>query len=442
VILMRTTTLAALIVIVTGASAPAQFYVAGSNVWVAAQERARVEYRANNFTFDSSVGADEDWFLLNRARLGVGAEPFDWLTIYGELQDAREIGSRRVPPDRNLDEDTIDFHQGWFAVANYADFPVGAKLGRQELSYGDERMIGLSDWSNTGRVFDALKLRWQLERCWVDFFAANVVVVDDNSFDDKPDWADDFYGLYGHTDALEKHVWELYALYRDKQDAVNAGAARQLYTLGTRFATNPKMAPWDYTVELIGQFGHVQTPGGQFGEASAAWARHEALASAVSAGYTFHHDWKPRLGVGYDYASGDRNSRDGKDGTFDPLYATSHRPLGFIDLVGFKNIHNPRATFSVWPRKTVKLQLDGHLFWLAEARDAWYRSNNSAVRRDATGNSGNFLGSEIDLTATYTPHARVKVQAGYSHFFTGDFVRDTGAHSDAEFFYTQVAFSY
>ena len=60
------------------------------------------------------------------------------------------------------------------------------------------------------------------------------------------------------------------------------------------------------------------------------------------------------------------------------------------------------------------------------------------MRRDTTGRSGSFIGSEVDVTATYTPHKRVKLQAGYSHFFTGDFVSDTGAHSDADFVYTQL----
>lgn len=425
--------------VLAGAVAPAraQFYFAGSNVWVTAQERARVEYRANNFTFDSSVAADEDSFLLNRARLGVGARPCDWFAAYAEAQDAREEFSQLNPPGRSHDEDYLDFHQGWFEVANYKEFPLGLKVGRQELSYGDERLIGISDWSNTGRVFDAVKLRWQAKNCSLDFFAANVVIADDHALD-KSDSADDFYGLYGRTAALDKHVWDLYALFRDKDNAVNAGAARQLYTVGTRLAANEKLAPWDYAIELMGQFGHVVTPGKQFGETSVAWATHEAFAGIVNIGYTFNHEWKPRLGIGYDYASGDSNPTDGKDETFDPLYATGHRPLGYLDVFGLKNIHNPHATFSFLPHKTVKLQVDGHLFWLAESKDGWYRSNNSLIRRDATGSSGSFVGSEIDVTATYTPHKRVKVQAGYSHFFTGDFVKDTGTSDDAEFFYTQL----
>jgi hypothetical protein len=436
---------AALLVSVT--CARGQLYLADSNVWVTGQERLRLEYRANNSTLNSAIAADTDWWLLHRARIGVGAKACDWFTVFGELQDAREIDSTRVPPNQNLEEDKFDWHQGWLEVANYKEFPLGLKVGRQELSYGGERLIGLSDWSNVGRVFDAARLRWQSEQWWVDAFGANVVrnsvtTGKDGSFDDTAYWQDDFYGVYASTKAVAGNVIDVYALLRDKDNAAFSGPARQLYTLGTRVVSNDKLLPWDYAVEFAGQFGHIQGPGGStFGETNAAWATQQAFAGTVNVGYTWKQEWKPRLAIGYDYASGDSNPADGKNESFDPLYPTSHRPLGFIDLFTWKNVHNPHATLALSPHKTVKLQLDGHLFWLAEGKDAWYRSTGSAIRRDTTGGSSSFVGSEIDVTATYAPHKRVKCQVGYSHFFAGDFVKDTGAHSDAKFFYTQVTLS-
>jgi hypothetical protein len=443
---MRTPFIVAALALTFSATGHAQLQLADGKIWITSQDRVRVEYRVNNVTFDSSVGGDTDLFLLTRTRFGVGAKPCDWLKIYGELQDAREIDSRRVPRSSNAEEGTIDWRQGWFELGNPRKCPFGVKVGRQELSYGDERLIGAFDWNNVGRVFDAVKLRWQHGKCWLDFFAAdvvnnNVASAKDGSFDDTTSWGDDFYGLYGRTTALEKHAWDLYFLFRDKSDASLQGAARQIYTVGTRFATNEKMTPWDYYVEIAGQFGHVQTPGGLFGETLAGWASHRAWALVVGAGYTWAQPWKPRLGLEYNYASGDNDPNDGTNETFDNLFPTNHKFFGYIDLFAWKNLHNPRATVSFAPLKYVKVQLDGHLFWLAEKRDAWYRATQASVRRDATGAAGSFVGSEIDLTVNYTPHKRVKVQAGYSRFFTGDFVEDTGQHSDADFAYAQVTLS-
>jgi len=429
--------------------AHAQFYFANSNLWVTTQERLRVEYRSNNYTFDSSVSADTDTFLLQRARLGLGAKACDWFKVYGELQDAREEFSQRDinGTNPNIDEDTIDWRQGWVELANYQEFPVGLKIGRQELSYGDERLIGAFDWSNVGRVFDSVKARWQAKQCWVDFFYANVVnnnvtSGNDNSFDDHTYWQDHFYGLYGHTAAVPNHSWDLYGLYRNKTDAQYNGPAREIYTLGTRFESTAKMKPWDYYAEVAGQFGHIDGPGGKFfGQTTSNSVSQCALAAVVGGGYAFDVAWKPRLGLEYNYASGDSDPNDDVDGTFDNLYPTNHKFYGFMDLFSWKNVHNPHATLSVVPLKNLTLQLDGNLFWLAESRDSWYRANQQQIRRDATGNANTFVGSEIDFTASYTFHKRVRLQAGYSHFFTGDFVADTGTHSDADFAYGQITLS-
>lgn len=416
----------------------AQWEFADGKMWLTFEGRARVEWRAQNTTFNKDAGADDDdWFLLTRLRLGVGTKPVDWFQLYGELQDSREIDSRRT----NLEEDTLDWRLGWVRLGDGKSFPLMLTVGRQLLSYGEERLIGTFDWNNVGRRFDAVKLRWQPADYpgWLDFFAANVVINDDNHFDDKADWADDFFGLYGRSEQLEKHVVEAYALFRDKDDAVYGGAARQIYTVGARVESKPVTKPWDYWVELAGQFGHVQAPGGQFGETNRAWASHAAFASTVGVGYTFTNVvWQPRLAFEYAFASGDDDPGDGKSGTFDNLYPTNHKFYGFMDLFAWKNIHNAHALLSVQPHRQVKIQLDGHLFWLAEKQDAWYRAGGGAIRRDPTGAAGRFVGSEIDLTVWYNPHKRLSFLAGYSHFFPGSFVERTGASDDADFFYIQT----
>jgi hypothetical protein len=410
-------------------SAQAQLELADGKIWVTAEERLRVEYRRNNTFFDSSISADEDWFLLQRARLGLGAKPVDWFKIYGELQDAREVDSRRDP---NVEEGYLDLRQAWLSLANHKEFPLGMKFGRQELSYGDERLIGAFAWNNVGRVFDAAKVRYERETVWVDFFAANVVINsrpagNGGTFDDEADWADDFFGAYGRFAVFEKHALEAYALYRDKDDAEFNGPTREHVTIGGRFETNAKMAPWDYFVEAAGQFGTF------------ADADHSAFAGVIGTGYTLAGcPAVPRIGFEYNYATGDNDPTDDDSHTFDNLYPTNHKFYGYMDLFAWKNIHNPRLTVSCKPHDQVKVQLDGHMFWLANNADAWYRANGAAIRADPAGDASSYVGSEVDLTVTYTPHKRVNIQAGYSHFFAGDFVEETGTHSDADFFYTQV----
>ena len=144
------------------------------------EERFRWEIRDNNFDFDDSVNAftDDNWFL-QRARIGMKLTLTDWLKIYAQAQDSREINSDRPDFPGLLaaeGDDAFDLRQAWVEFGNPKNFPLTLKIGRQILSYGDERLIGAFDWNNIGRTFDAAKLRWE-EKMWsLDAFAGSVVI--------------------------------------------------------------------------------------------------------------------------------------------------------------------------------------------------------------------------------------------------------------------------
>ncbi len=53
-----------------------------------------------------------------------------------------------------------------------------------------------------------------------------------------------------------------------------------------------------------------------------------------------------------------------------------------------------------------------------------------------------FAGHEVDLTVSYEWKKNFKVQAGYSHFFAGDYLSDTGPSDDADFGYLMTSISY
>lgn len=449
----------ALVLLACASAAQADLELLDGKVWFTGEERLRIEYRENNVTFNDSVDKDTDLWFLNRVRLGAGAKPVDWFTIFGELQDAREWDSKRFPTDVNLEEDELDWRQGWIQLGLIEEFPFGLKIGRQVLSYGDERLIGGFDWNNVGRVFDAAKLRWQEEKFWIDLFGANVVrntvaTGREDSFDDRSEWADDFFGLYAQTTLCPFQSIEVYVLLRDKDDAVYDGPAREIWTIGTRVKSSEKVLPFDYYAEIAGQVGEVDAPGvgaPRFGEPSSKkGVDHYALAAVAGGGFTFTNCYaRPRIGLEYNYASGDERS-DGENNTFDNLFPTNHKFFGYMDLFAWKNIHSPRATVSAAPHKRVNVQIDYHLFWLAEDEDYWYRANQVAVgvpaRLDTKDPRSSFVGSEFDLTVTWNACKYAKLLAGYSHFFAGDFLNATKGGSngtdDADFLYLQATLGF
>ncbi len=442
------------------------------------QERFRWEIRNNNFDFNDSVNAltDDNWFL-QRFRIGLMIKPASWLKIYAQGQDSREINSDRpdFPGVMGAEgDDAFDLRQGYVEIGNAKKFPLTLKVGRQILSYGDERLIGAFDWNNIGRTFDAAKLRWE-EKLWsLDAFAASVVVPTRGQYNQsdfangtETDRGQVLSGLYFTTTALPFQTTDLYALHlyenQNPKYLPTALGDTSFATFGLRvkskpgyFAAEPSPAPadgksatdgksapapvplkkpvgFDYDGEFAFQTGKVR------GLDLTAWAVHGGV------GYTFDAAWLPRLGIAYNYATGDRDPLDGDIETFQNLFPTNHKFYGQMDVFSWQNMHDLEVSVKLQPLKAVSLRAEFHAFWLASTDDAWYRANGAtavrplnALARDAS----NYAGSEVDIMAQWNVTKNISLEAGYSHFFAGDYLRDTGTHDDADFGYIQTTIAF
>jgi len=401
----------------------------------------------NAVDFSPQTPANDYW--LWRGKVHLGWQPCPWFSVYGEGRDSRTWEDRRRPEP---EADTLDVHQAFAVLGDRQALPVTLKVGRQEFSYGDERLVGAFDWNNLGRVFDAAKLRFEDEAFWADAFVGRVVLADDGAFNVANDY-DWFSGLYASSRAvLPKHEAQLYVLARNtgpQSPRATTGSpqtggppARDIYTLGMRLKSLPgQFGGWDYEAELAGQLGNFldPTPGRRLA--------HRALAAHLAGGYT----WKqapatPRLGLEYNFASGDGDPADGEHGTFENLFPTNHKFYGSMDLFSWQNLHHLRLASALRPVRHLAVTLDYHLFWLADTADAFYQVNG-APRGGPYGRrpeNDAFVGSEINLVATWTMPRGLAAQAGYGHFFRGDYVKQslTAGSRDADWAYVQVVLTF
>ena len=149
-----------------------------------------------------------------------------------------------------------------------------------------------------------------------------------------------------------------------------------------------------------------------------------------------------RLGAEYDYGSGDDDPNDGDHGTFDPLFPYGHYYQGIQDTFSWKNGQDLAFKLDVYPPKATRVphaEVQYHFFWLTEEEDGWFNAGLGQIRRDSTGSSGNFVGTELDVTMKYTlldPFA--VLWFGYAHFFPGEYVDDTGDDPDRDFGFAQL----
>jgi hypothetical protein len=399
------------------------------------EQRLRGEWRENNFDFDDSTDAlTDDVWLLSRTRLAFDWSPVSWLTLFAQGQDTREFFSDR--PNRlgilgAEGDDSFDLREGYVEIGDPTRH-LSLRAGRQLLVYGDKRLISSGEWGNTSRTFDAFRFHYATSDWWLDAFASSVVNFRDGDFN-LSDWLAEndslnqtFSGLYFSTSACDWQVMDFYVLHLRDDDGTSFA------TYGTRIKGDPaKLSGWEYAAEMAVQSGDLKN------QELSAFAGHWDI------GYNWLHvPWKPRLALEYSFATGDSDSTDGSVGTFQNLFPTNHLYYGYMDLFAWQNIHNPALHFSVQPHERLRLQLDYHAFWLADSGDAWYRASITNTARPISPGASRFAGTELDLTASWKAHEHLEVQAGYSHFFGGDYLRDTGAGDDADFAYLMVTLSY
>jgi hypothetical protein len=357
------------------------------------------------------------------------------------------------------ESDTIDLHQAYATLGNHKEFQLSLKVGRQELIYGEERLVGAYGWNNIGRVFDAAKVRWQTPWFGADFFVSRPVIPEDGRFNVDNDY-EYFSGIYANTAKIPKHSLEVYFLARNVSPQAAAAepspqfpqpSARDVYTLGFRLKSNlGETGNFDYTLEAAGQLG-------DFRDARAGAPTHridqQAYMVIAQAGYTFADAWaKPRLGIEYAHASGDSDPHDGKHETFDNLFPTNHKFYGYMDFVSLQNIHDVRGIFQLKPHPRVSLAVEGHGFWLADTHDSFYGANGVArggtAATPGTGygvnpNYSNFVGTELDVIVGYAVTRFAQLEAGYGHFFAGDYIQSSlsaasRGSTDANWIYVQA----
>lgn len=392
--------------------------------------RIRVESETNR-RFGATEPA-QDTFVLQRYLLHADLKYRDLFRIF--VQGITAFEDQRDLPPRPTDENKWDLHQFFvdFRVLGETQ-PWTVRVGRQELSYGAERLVSTLDWANVRRRFDAVKLFARYDKWDFDVFYARPDIVDRSSFDNC-DENFDFYGGYITYKGLPRHGIDAYVFaVHDENGRLNPNGRtgdRHVYTVGSRFWG--KSAGFDYEAEVAGQWGRWA------GDTVQAWA------AALDGGYTLAKvPWSPRLGAGFDWATGDDDPRDGSVQTFDQLFPLGHKYFGYLDLIGRQNVVAANVNLSAWPiSEKVKAAAFFHLFWLDSERDALYDAGGAVVRRDPQGRSGKEIGRELDLTITWqiSPHSTLLL--GYSHFWADDFLQETGPSQDADLIYLQYAFKF
>lgn len=382
------------------------------------------EYRLRQH--DEHILTRSDNFLLQRFRLYGDVHYDDWFRAYGEMIDAQSTWGHLPPRPTEINRfDALNL----FGDAKFAETEEGKfwmRGGRQELLYGNQRLISPLDWSNTRRTFDGAKVfyrsgDWDVDGFWTRPVPFAQHLVTPWEFD-HPDPSQEFYGLYATRKNLGSVTADAYFLRYAGSDAVSSFGYS---TLGSRLEGHVEQ--WLWEVEGAYQFGNFASAAQDAGCYTLGLGRKLAELPCQPVFWTY-----------YDWASGDRNPLDGVHGTFNQLFPLGHKYFGYMDLVGRQNIEDLNLQLTLTPAKNVEFMIWHHIFKLQQARDGLYDATGRIIRIDPTGAAGQDVGEELDLTTKIAFTPREELLLGYSHLFPGPFLLHTpGGAPGRDFYYTQ-----
>ncbi len=357
------------------------------------QVRPRFEFR-NGYKTLLPENADPASHTSQRTRLilGYGDESLkvkfsgQSITVWGDS-----------PTMRLEDNNTFSLFEAYGQYQTSPNFLF--RVGRQVLSYDNQRILGEVGWAQQGQSHDAALISWKP--------AANHRLDVAAAYNAEAETLIEAPYLVNSYQNLQMAWYHM--------DVNNVGFSFLLMNTGYEFDTVSQEREVDY-IQTFGAF-HNFVSGDFSGNVGAYGQAGNRNNRDVSAWYTgLNLNYKLSLtwiaGLGAEYFSGtDMDDTSGEIKSFTPLFGTNHgfnghmdyfyvgnhqNSVGLLDIYGKFSYTTSKFNFSIMP----------HVF------------SSSANIVDAAGNEqDNYLGTEIDLAAGYKFRKDLQVNVGYSQMF-------------------------
>jgi hypothetical protein len=376
----------------------------------------------------------DDIYDLTQLRIGIYIQPASWFQIVSVAQDSRVFFNQHVPEQPSY-QNVWDLREAYGKFGRTDSGWISAKIGRQILSFGDERVIGPSDWLNMGRSFDSARVDLKGRGMQLAIFAASVIVARDGVLDHHME-GNNLYGLYsGFTKLIPHATLEPYLLWRVAHAGLHLsetgggiGALSEV-TGGARLAGS--VGSWDFDVEMNKQTGSLGP------KSIDAWAGH----------WNAGHVWsrtraKPRVFGEYNYASGNKNPDGSTWSTHDQIYPSSHDKMDFGDQFGWRNISDFRVGIQekLGRRWTLNQVVDN--VWLASRYDAMYSSSGAISVAAHPHVTSTHAGTELELIAECKHNKHLTYGFGLAHLFSGAFLNQATGGKDYNYPFAYSTFDF
>ena len=394
-------------------------------------------HHINETDYLGNARGSNNYYNRYRTRLFADLWYLDYFRVYVEGIDSR-ADSFKPPlvPGAN-DQNHLDLLNAFIDVKipfidEGTDRNSYARVGRQDLLYGSQRLVSPVEFTNTRINFQGVSVFSRGKEFDVDAFVVNPVTHTVDKFDSVDD-KQLFLGSWLTYRPVKGQSMELYYLNLSNANHTFTGlrgakGGYDVNTVGTRYSGRYENFLFDF--EGIYQFGTFVNQTSTAG------------ATIAEIGYQFKDvAMNPQVWLGYDWASGGSATGSSRH-TFNQLFAFGHYYQGQADIVGRQNVNDLSAQFVFYPTNWITASTQYHVFYLDNARDSLYNKAGVASRTSANGSAGTNVGRELDFLVNFHLTNHSDIQFAYSHFFAGSFLAKTGSGKDIDFSYAQYTFRF
>ena len=396
----------------------------GSYLSLGLNVRERFE---TNHASDFGIGSDADSWLIQRIQAHAALHLGEHVQIFTQLEDARAFGKSDTGP---ADENKLDLRQAFVALTgSVGGSAVKVKIGRQEIGFDLQRFISSRDGPNVRQAFDAVWLDWE-HGAWrfIGFASQPVQYRDAHPFDDVSNGRFRFALARIENNRVGPGSLSVYYARYDLDGArfpAASGDERRDIVDG-RYAGKTTAADWD--LEAMLQRGHV-------GRSSV-----RAWAIGARVGYTLAVvPLKPRLGVQFDAASGDRHPGDTKLGTFNPLFPNGYY-FTLAGFTGYSNLIHVKPSITFHPTERLTVMTAGGLQWRMTRADAVFTQPVRPIAGTA-GRGSHWTGGYAQLRADWGINRLLTASVEAVHYEIGNTLRAAGGH-DGDYLGIELKFGW
>jgi len=366
---------------------------------------------------------DNDGYILNRFLLHADIHASKYFRAFVQLQSSN--ANSRIDPSP-VDSDPLEVHQGFIDINLFSEKnkQLIFRAGRQELSYGSQRLVAVRDGPNNRQSFDAVKAIFSFNNFRSDLFYSHYVVAQDGIFDDYSNKKRQFWGSYFVINKIPalKNIDLYYLGYERANSNFDDASGKELrHSVGTRIWG--KYEEWRYDAEAVYQFGAIDS------KDIKAWT------VSLNNGYRFTSVvLHPELGFKVELISGDKTKGDTQLNTFNPLFPRGAY-FGLASVIGPSNLVDFHPSISFELSKNIDWVIDYDMFWRYSSEDGIYGPNTAMIYPgDST--TAKEIGKQLESEIIYQPNQYLYLRVEATWFKAGDFLK--AASAGKNMFFTGV----